>query len=166
MSKETMKAVTVYGPSLAKMEVVPKPRATGDMLVIKVKRTGVCATDLSIFTGESSFIRRGEIKIPCRFGHEWAGVVESLGEIRKNNPVYKKGDFKLIHLDEKLLVFSRKTPGFDFVTVVNNSDSEITLLFDKKTKELIQNKTSDKHILCANSAGIYKVSKNSEMEIG
>ena len=80
MSKETMKAVTVYGPSLAKMEVVPKPRATGDMLVIKVKRTGVCATDLSIFTGESSFIRRGEIKIPCRFGHEWAGVVESVGE--------------------------------------------------------------------------------------
>lgn len=108
-------------------------------------------------------------RMPYPWGHEEETLLShyrKLGEIRKNNPVYKKGDFKLIHLDEKLLVFSRKTPGFDFVTVVNNSDSEITLLFDKKTKELIQNKTSDKHILCANSAGIYKVSKNSEMEIG
>ena len=108
-------------------------------------------------------------RMPYPWGHEEETLLShyrTLGEIRKNNPVYKKGDFKLIHLDEKLLVFSRKTPGFDFVTVVNNSDSEITLLFDKKTKELIQNKTSDKHILCANSAGIYKVSKNSEMEIG
>ena len=82
-----MKAITVYGPCDARMENVPKPEATGDMLVIKVKRTGVCATDLSIFTGESSFIKRGEIKIPCRFGHEWAGVVESVGpKVKKFKP--------------------------------------------------------------------------------
>ncbi|MBE5782280.1 MAG: hypothetical protein E7329_03070 [Clostridiales bacterium] len=74
-----MKAVTVYGPRNARMEEVEKPRATGDMLVMKVKRTGVCATDQSIYTGESSFIRSGEIKFPCRFGHEWAGVVEEIG---------------------------------------------------------------------------------------
>lgn len=77
--EEKMKAVTVYGPRDARMEEVPKPRATGDMLVMKVIRTGVCATDQSIFTGESSFIRSGEIVFPCRFGHEWAGVVEEVG---------------------------------------------------------------------------------------
>ena len=55
-----MKAITVYGPHDARMEEVPTPAATGDMLLIKVKRTGVCATDLSIYTGESSFIRSGE----------------------------------------------------------------------------------------------------------
>ena len=109
-------------------------------------------------------------------GYDIVAVPQSMvfhlggGSLPASNPRKTYLNFRnnllIIHLDEKLLVFSRKTPGFDFVTVVNNSDSEITLLFEKKTKELIQNKTSDKHILCANSAGIYKVSKNSEMEIG
>lgn len=84
-----MKAITVYGPNNARMEEVAKPAATGDMLVIKVKRTGVCATDLSIFTGESSFIRSGEIVFPCRFGHEYAGVVEEVGPEVKT---FKPGD--------------------------------------------------------------------------
>ena len=82
-----MKAVTVYGPRDARMEEVEKPRATGDMLVMKVIRTGVCATDQSIYTGESSFIRSGEIVFPCRFGHEWAGVVEEVGpDVRHFKP--------------------------------------------------------------------------------
>ena len=86
---ETMKAITVYGPHDARMEDVPKPVATGDMIVMKVSRTGVCATDLSIFTGESSFIKNGDIVYPCRFGHEWAGIVESVGpDVKK----FKVGD--------------------------------------------------------------------------
>ena len=84
-----MKAITVYGPYDARMQDVSKPKATGDMLVIKVKRTGVCATDHSIYTGESSFIRSGEIKFPCRFGHEYSGVVEAVGPEVKN---FKPGD--------------------------------------------------------------------------
>lgn len=80
MRRETMKAITVYGPRDARMEDVPKPVAIGNMLVMKVLRTGVCATDTSIYTGDSSFIRTGEIVYPCRFGHEWAGIVESVGE--------------------------------------------------------------------------------------
>lgn len=80
MNQEMMRAVTVYGPRDARMEKVPKPVATDNMIVMKVIRTGVCATDFSIYTGESSFIRSGEITYPCRFGHEWAGIVESVGE--------------------------------------------------------------------------------------
>lgn len=89
MKEEMMKAVTVYGPYDARMESVKKPVATGRMIVMKVKRTGVCATDFSIYTGESSFVKSGEIKYPCRFGHEWAGVVESVGEDVKD---FKPGD--------------------------------------------------------------------------
>ena len=89
MRKETMKAITVYGPRDARMETVPKPEATGDMVVAKVCRTGVCATDQSIYTGESSFVRSGEIKYPCRFGHEWAGIVEAVGPNVKR---FKVGD--------------------------------------------------------------------------
>ena len=84
-----MKAITVYGPRDARMETVKKPVAREDFMVVKVLRTGVCATDQSIYTGESSFIRSGEIKYPCRFGHEWAGVVESVGPDVKD---FKAGD--------------------------------------------------------------------------
>ncbi len=87
--ENTMRAVTVYGPQDARIELVKKPEATGDMIVAKVLRTGVCATDLSIYTGDSSFIRSGEITYPCRFGHEWAGVVESVGPDVKD---FKPGD--------------------------------------------------------------------------
>ncbi len=87
--ENTMRAVTVYGPQDARVEHVKKPEATGDMIVAKVLCTGVCATDLSIFTGDSSFIRSGEIVYPCRFGHEWAGVVEAVGPDVKG---FKPGD--------------------------------------------------------------------------
>lgn len=86
---DEMKAITVYAPKEAKMEHIEKPTPNDDMMVIKVHRTGVCATDLSIYSGESSFIRSGEITLPCRFGHEWAGVVESVGE---NVTDFKPGD--------------------------------------------------------------------------
>lgn len=89
MSKEYMNAVTVYGPNDARMERVAKPVAAGRMIVMKVKRTGVCATDLSIYSGLSSFVRSGEIRYPCRFGHEWAGIVESVGE---EVTAFKPGD--------------------------------------------------------------------------
>lgn len=89
MSEQTMRAITVYGPDDARLENVPKPQASGDMLVIKVCRTGICATDFSIFTGESSFIKNGDIVYPCRFGHEWAGIVESVGE---KVTAFKPGD--------------------------------------------------------------------------
>ena len=89
MNKNTMKAITVYGPNDARMETVEKPVATNDFILIKVKRTGICATDQSIYTGESSFVKNGEIVYPCRFGHEYAGVIESVGDNVKN---FKVGD--------------------------------------------------------------------------
>ncbi len=87
--KKMMKAITVYGPRDARIESVPVPSASGDMIVAKVIRTGVCATDLSIYSGDSSFIRSGEIRYPVRFGHEWAGIVEAVGPDVKD---FRPGD--------------------------------------------------------------------------
>lgn len=60
-----------------------------DEVLIRVAWTGICATDLAIYTGESSFVKSGEIKYPCRIGHEWSGIVEEVGE---NVTKFKKGD--------------------------------------------------------------------------
>lgn len=84
-----MKALTAVRPGEAKFKEVEKPVATGNMLLVKVCRAGICATDFSIFSGESSFVKNGQIKYPVRFGHEWSGTVESVGEDVKK---FKKGD--------------------------------------------------------------------------
>lgn len=86
---ETMKAITVYGPHDMRLENVKMRPLKKDEVLIKVAWTGICATDLAIYTGESSFVKSGEIKYPCRIGHEWSGIVEEVGSDVKN---FKKGD--------------------------------------------------------------------------
>ncbi len=85
----SMKVLTVMEPGRAEFSMEEKPKATGRMMLVKVKRTGICATDFSIYTGESSFVKSGQIKYPVRFGHEWSGVVEAVGEDVKD---FKVGD--------------------------------------------------------------------------
>ena len=108
-------------------------------------------------------------RMPYPWGREEESLLNhyrTLGEIRKNNSVYKKGDFKLVHLDENLLVFSRGQGAFKYVTVVNNSGEDMNIYFEKKTKELIYGVNADKHLLSGNTARIYKVKADSKMEIG
>ena len=107
-------------------------------------------------------------RMPYPWGKEENNLLlhyQALGEIRSKNSVYKKGDFKLIHLDESLLVFSRGSGAYRYITVVNNGADEISLSFDAKTKELISDTSAQKHIVEANTAKIFKVKNNSEMEI-
>ncbi|MBE6636302.1 MAG: hypothetical protein E7618_00690 [Ruminococcaceae bacterium] len=84
-----MKALTVYGPYDASYGETPIPKAEGRFMTVKVERAGLCATDISIWTGNSSFITDGLIKYPCRFGHEWAGTVVAVGDDVKG---FKVGD--------------------------------------------------------------------------
>ncbi len=84
-----MKALTVIRPGHAEFQEVEKPKAEDNMILIRVVRAGICATDYSIYSGESSFVRDGLIRYPVRFGHEWSGVVEAVGE---NVKKFRKGD--------------------------------------------------------------------------
>ncbi len=86
---QEMRAVTVYGPSDIRLETIKTRPLKPDEMLIKVAYTGVCATDLAIFTGDCSFVKSGEITYPCRIGHEWSGVVCEVGSDVKN---FKVGD--------------------------------------------------------------------------
>ena len=82
-----MKALTVLKPHVAEYQEVPKPAAVGRFMTVKVERAGICATDFSIFSGDCSFVRSGEIVYPVRFGHEWSGTVVECGdEVRGFKP--------------------------------------------------------------------------------
>ena len=107
--------------------------------------------------------------MPYPWGREDEHLLEhyrTLGRIRNSNSVYKKGAFRLIQLDERLLVFSRGDGAYKLVTVVNNSDDEISICFDRKTRELVLGANAELHHLGGNSAAIYKVKADTNMEVG
>ncbi len=84
-----------------------------------------------------------------------------IGRIRRENEVYQCGDYKLLHIDEKLLSFARYDDEFAFVTVFNNSDEDIKLGFEEEALELIFGDKGNEHKLSAHECGIYKVKKDS-----
>lgn len=79
-----MKAAVVEKPEVLVIKEVPVPEIADDEVLIKVKYTGICGTDWSIFTGKYS-----ADKLPLIAGHEFSGVVTKVG---KNARGLKEGD--------------------------------------------------------------------------
>jgi len=75
-----MKAARLYGPKDLRLMDVPIPNVGDDDVLIRVKYCGVCGTDYSIYSGESSFIEAGLVKFPMTLGHEYSGVIEKVGK--------------------------------------------------------------------------------------
>ena len=71
-----MKAVVKTKPGTGNVEIadVPKPKATGDTVLIEVKAVGICGTDIHIYYDEY------RSKPPVVLGHELAGVVAEVGD--------------------------------------------------------------------------------------
>ena len=88
-----------------------------------------------------------------------------MGRIRQENSVYKDGDFKLIHISNNLLVFSRTDGKNNFVTVVNNSDNRILLSFENSAFELLSKTKGEEHHLNSYSAAVFKTKSGSAFEI-
>ena len=76
---ETMKAAVVEKPEKIVFKQVPVPEITDDEVLIKVKYTGICGTDWSIYTGKYS-----KDKLPLISGHEFSGTVAKVGKNAKN----------------------------------------------------------------------------------
>ncbi len=74
-----MRAFVIAGPRQAEVVEVPSPEPATGEVVVDVERVGLCGTDVEFFTGEMSYLQSGEAAYPIRIGHEWAGVVSSVG---------------------------------------------------------------------------------------
>jgi 2-desacetyl-2-hydroxyethyl bacteriochlorophyllide A dehydrogenase len=61
------------------MAEVDQPKPGPRDVLIRVRYSGICGTDLSILDGNMSLIRDGLIRYPVRIGHEWSGIVEKTG---------------------------------------------------------------------------------------
>jgi 2-desacetyl-2-hydroxyethyl bacteriochlorophyllide A dehydrogenase len=74
-----MRALVFTGPARAEVRDVPPPAAASGQVVVDVDRAGICGTDVELFTGEMPYLHSGVSTYPLRPGHEWAGVVTSVG---------------------------------------------------------------------------------------
>jgi L-iditol 2-dehydrogenase len=74
-----MKALIVKAPNQLEIIETPKPKVGPRDLLAKVSYCGICATDIAIVTGMSSFVEDGLVQYPVRIGHEWSGIVEEVG---------------------------------------------------------------------------------------
>lgn len=76
-----MKALTKTNPGYDQMEMldVEQPKASKDLVKIKVAYSGICGSDVHSFKGEYA-----NIKTPVVLGHEFSGTVVEIGEAVKN----------------------------------------------------------------------------------
>nr|WP_067294347.1 zinc-binding alcohol dehydrogenase family protein [Marinobacterium profundum] len=70
-----MKAVVCLEPGLMEARTVEKPVPGKGEVLIRVKRVGVCGTDIHAFSGSQPYFQ-----YPRVLGHELAGVIEAVGE--------------------------------------------------------------------------------------
>ena len=70
----TMKAAVFEKPGVIVVKSVPIPVINEDEVLIKVKYTGICGTDWSIYNGWYS-----SDKLPMIPGHEFSGTIEKVG---------------------------------------------------------------------------------------
>jgi threonine dehydrogenase-like Zn-dependent dehydrogenase len=80
----TMKAAVFEAVKVVKVKEVPIPKIGNDDVLIKVKLTGICGTDWSIYNGWYS-----ADKLPMIPGHEFSGVIAEVG---KNVKAWKEGE--------------------------------------------------------------------------
>ena len=74
-----MKAIRVYGPGDLRYEDVDMPEVGPDDVLIKIKATGLCGTDLEVYDCSMVYIASGMSTLPLIPGHEWSGDVVELG---------------------------------------------------------------------------------------
>lgn len=70
-----MKAAVVYGDNDIRIAEVPNPKPGPQEVLVRVKGSGVCATDVKILSGLGL-----PKELPTILGHEVAGVIEVLGD--------------------------------------------------------------------------------------
>ena len=77
LNTETMQAVILHGKEDARLETVSLPEVNSGEVRVRIETALTCGTDVKVF-------RRGYhammLRPPIRFGHEFAGTIEAVGE--------------------------------------------------------------------------------------
>jgi threonine dehydrogenase-like Zn-dependent dehydrogenase len=75
-----MRAYVLTGPREGGVQDIPAPTPGCGEVLVAVERVGVCGTDAEFFSGDMAYLHQGHSHYPMRLGHEWCGVVVSVGD--------------------------------------------------------------------------------------
>ncbi len=101
-------------------------------------------------------------RMPYPWGRENRSLLEhyrKIGTLRRSSSIYKDGAFKLLYLDDDLLVFMRYNKSREYITVFNNSDKTYVIEFMNDCKSLISGKKGRDFELQPMSTDVFRTVK-------
>ena len=108
-------------------------------------------------------------RMPYPYGSEDEELLahyRKIGKIRKENAVYKQGDFSLVTLTDSHFIFARSSKGaFSYLTILNQGDSPLHLCFAENSINLITGEKGVDFCVQPLSTVIIKTRKTFEFEI-
>jgi len=88
---EKMKAQVFYEAEKMELEELPIPAVSDIDVLVRVKNTGICGSDLSYYYGQSP-VGTADGKGPLVLGHEFTGEVVEVGAVAKSMNLFQPGD--------------------------------------------------------------------------
>jgi D-arabinose 1-dehydrogenase-like Zn-dependent alcohol dehydrogenase len=79
LSHTSMKTLTCTSPGNFNCSTTEQPELSKDHAIIKLKRVGICGTDLHAFEGTQPFF-----SYPCVLGHELSGELVAVAELLRS----------------------------------------------------------------------------------
>ena len=79
-----------------------------------------------------------------------------IGKIRRENTVYREGEFELVYLDSDKLIFKRIDKSTELYTVANTSTKDINLTFSSEVTDLLYGSFGTQFTIKSESALIFK----------
>ncbi len=88
-----------------------------------------------------------------RMEEELLRAYRLIGSLRRREAAYRRGEFFLLHLSKKYLIFSRRDRKRELLTVINRSEEDLLLRFEKPVKEALFGKQSGRKIRVEKESG-------------
>ena len=97
---------------------------------------------------------------PNKISKKLLNHYKKIGQIRRVNDVYRDGEYRLIELNDQLLIFARYDKEEIFITVCNNSEFEISIAFQDEATDLLNKNRAASHTLPKKTAKIFKTNSD------
>lgn len=97
------------------------------------------------------------------WGHENTDLLShyrNIGALRTAHPVYRRGAFRLLYLDDSLLLFLREGEGEQLLTAVNIATHEVSVATEKISEDLLSGKVLTAHHIPACAATVIDLKEN------